>query len=224
MHTGWKYSKSERYWRRMQPRNLRWCSSCVRLSLYSWLLHYRKCDLIIAQQQLDLLHLQSPQDHFVGLCVALMLLDGFRCDGGAALIVVTKYQTSNIHPYIHPFIHSCTKFPLSSTNAANLLVRLCQNVNCGGIYSQQSSSRNLFEINTILLLSQVLRLIFNTGAKARCSEPPRGHRATFQSMLLTISIMRGEITSGSMSWICRTCLLYSSVIVLNSVRQETTLG
>lgn len=36
--------------------------------------------------------------------------------------------------------------------------------------------------------------------------------------------MRGEITSGSMSWICRTCLLYSSVIVLNSVRQATTLG
>lgn len=36
--------------------------------------------------------------------------------------------------------------------------------------------------------------------------------------------MRGEITSGSMSWICRTCLLYSSVTVLNSVRQATTLG
>lgn len=36
--------------------------------------------------------------------------------------------------------------------------------------------------------------------------------------------MRGEITSGWMSWICRTCLLYSSVIVLNSVRQDITLG
>lgn len=130
-----------------------------------------------------------------------------------------KHQTS-----IHTFIHSCTKFPLSRTNPANLLVCLRQNLHCGGIYSQQSSSRNLFEINTISLSAQVLRLIFNTGAKAKGSEPPRGHRATFQSMLLTISIMRGEITSGSMSWICRTCLLYSSVIVLNSVRQATTLG
>lgn len=30
--------------------------------------------------------------------------------------------------------------------------------------------------------------------------------------------------SGWMSWICRTCLLYSSFIVLISVRQDITLG
>lgn len=42
--------------------------------------------------------------------------------------------------------------------------------------------------------------------------------------LLTISIMREEMTLGWMSWICRTCLLYSSVIVLISVRQAITLG
>lgn len=36
--------------------------------------------------------------------------------------------------------------------------------------------------------------------------------------------MRGERVSGWTSWICRICLLYSSVIVLNSVKQDITLG
>lgn len=43
-------------------------------------------------------------------------------------------------------------------------------------------------------------------------------------LLLTISTIRGEMTLGWMSWICKTCLLYSSVIVLISVRQASTLG
>lgn len=43
-------------------------------------------------------------------------------------------------------------------------------------------------------------------------------------LLLTISIIRGGMTFGWMSWICRTCLLYSSVMVLISVRQDNTLG
>lgn len=47
---------------------------------------------------------------------------------------------------------------------------------------------------------------------------------SLKGLLLTISMIRGEITSGSISWICSTCLLYSSVIVLSSVRQATTLG
>lgn len=43
-------------------------------------------------------------------------------------------------------------------------------------------------------------------------------------LLLTISINRGGMTLGWMSWIWRTCLLYSSFIVLISVRQDRTLG
>lgn len=43
-------------------------------------------------------------------------------------------------------------------------------------------------------------------------------------LLLTISTIRGGMTLGWMSWICKTCLLYSSVIVLISVRQASTLG
>lgn len=43
-------------------------------------------------------------------------------------------------------------------------------------------------------------------------------------VLLTISTIRGGMTLGWMSWICNTCLLYSSVIVLISVRQASTLG
>lgn len=86
------------------------------------------------------------------------------------------------------------------------------------------SAVGFFQINNVLLLFQVLSLIFNTWVTAQDSEPPCEHWAAFQSMLLTISIMRGEITSGSMSWICRTCLVYSSVMVLNWVRQATTLG
>lgn len=43
-------------------------------------------------------------------------------------------------------------------------------------------------------------------------------------LLLIISTIRGGMTLGWMSWICKICLLYSWVSVLISVRQASTFG
>lgn len=62
------------------------------------------------------------------------------------------------------------------------------------------------------------------GLRPSCPCLKCQYHKSSKGLLLTISIMSGGITSGSMSWICRTCLLYSSFIVLNSVRQASILG
>lgn len=67
-------------------------------------------------------------------------------------------------------------------------------------------------IQVRVFLNKQLRVLVFVGQKS------------LQGFLLTTSMRRGEMVSGWMSWICRICLLYSSVIDRSSVRQAMIFG